>query len=272
MTNDLIATVASEYHWCHVRNFAVSLSRSGYQGRRIVFAHNCNDDAIRNLKALNFEIVPFEKQGELTVQRHALFADWLGEHPETRLAMLLDARDLVVQTDPTKWLDRNVRMKDAALFGASECMSIAAEPTNSKWIRSLYGTGTWLELRMHDVLCAGSLIGEAQAVRELASAIWRECQRLPQWGSDQAALNYLMRRDFSGMMRIPRNAEGLILTCSWVANSPANMPRFRPNLTDLEPDFRDGVLYPKGSQVPFAIVHQYDRDPAMQAAITFRLQ
>lgn len=268
---DVIATVACGYGWSHIRTFALSVARSGFTGRKIIFTADCDKD-IANAEQLGFDLIPFERGGDVTVQRHDLFAEWIAQHPETRFAMLLDSRDLVVQSDPSVWLAQHARMRDALIFAASECVPIGHEQTNGKWIRSLYGTGAWMELMPHDILCAGSLIGEAQAVRGLASAIWRECQRLPQWGSDQAALNYLARKDFAGIVRIPRNAEGLILTCSWIANTEDNTVKFRQYHTDQEPDFRDGVAYPKGSQVPFCILHQYDRDPVKREAVIARYQ
>lgn len=262
----------SGYHWCHVRNYAISLSRSCFKGRKVAFAHNCNDDALRGLKLLGFEIIPFDKSGELTVQRHWLFAEWLQQNRDTRFAMLLDARDLVVQTDPAIWLAANVS-DDALLFAASECLPIGKEPTNGKWIRELYDDAILTELGGEDVVCAGSLIGEAEAAKELALAIWQECQKRPAWGSDQAALNHLVRTPkFSAVTRIPKMSEGLILTCSWIANARENMSKFRPNLTDEEPDFCGGYSFPRGAIEPFAIVHQYDRDPVKQSGISARLQ
>ena len=159
------------------------------------------------------------------------------------------------------------------LFGASEFILYKNEFCNPEWIRKLYGEEMLATLQNEEVICAGTIAGEADAVHRIVSRIYESST--DRFGDDQAALNVLLRTEFKEEMRIPKVEEGFILTAGWwlIGNCNGNpdQPIGRNSLlVAAPPELRDGVAYPKGSDKPFALVHQYERGNAWNPSIRAR--
>jgi hypothetical protein len=151
------------------------------------------------------------------------------------------------------------------LWGASEAILYRDEFCNPEWIRKLYGEDTLKSLADEEVICAGTIAGESDAVYRIVSRIYASCT--DRFGDDQAALNVLLRTEFKNEMSIPRISEGFILTAGWwlVGDMNGYHEQFvgkRSMLRPTPPQLRDGIAYPFGSDKPFAIVHQYERGNA----------
>jgi hypothetical protein len=161
----------------------------------------------------------------------------------------------------------------AKLFGASEFILYRNEHCNPEWIKKLYGQATLDTLQNEEVICAGTIAGEADAVHRIVSRIYESST--DRFGDDQAALNVLLRTEFKDEMRIPTADEGFILTAGWwligsCSGNPDQVVGKRSFLAAQPPDLRDGVAYPCGSSTPFAIVHQYERGNAWRPSIDKR--
>ena len=110
----------------------------------------------------------------------------------------------------------------------------------------------------NDIICGGTIAGDAEAMRDLISGIYSlTCKNV----NDQTALQYLMRRSpFKEISRVPKNAEGFCATLSWQCG--AGKAKLGHALTDDIVFFDNAnvqVMTPD-HRTPFAIVHQYDRD------------
>lgn len=159
----------------------------------------------------------------------------------------------------------------ATLFGASEAILYRNEFCNPAWVDKLYGKETLDNLQNEEVICAGTIAGDVREVLRLVTRIFDSST--DRFGDDQAALNVLLRTEFKDVMRIPRIDEGFILTAGWwlIGNCNGNpdQPIGRNSmLVPTPPELRDGVAYPCGSDVPFCIVHQYERGTAWSPSIT----
>jgi hypothetical protein len=166
-----------------------------------------------------------------------------------------------------------MEQQTAKLFGASEAILYRDEFCNPAWIVKLYGQPTLDTLQHEEVICAGTIAGEADAVHRIVSRIYESST--DRFGDDQAALNVLLRTEFKSEMRIPRISEGFILTAGWWligdCNGNPDQPVGRRSLlVSTPPVLRDGVAYPNGSDKPFCIVHQYERGHAWSPSISKR--
>jgi hypothetical protein len=270
-SSDCVIGTGKGYGWASFKNYAVSLSQSGFRGRKVLLVCDITDVARDTLTKLGFELVEYKSTGNNTViERFRVLREWLRYNKSSiRYIIHCDVRDCVTQTDPSPWMEKQT----AKLFGASEAILYKNEFCNPSWIKKLYGQETLDTLQNEEVICAGTIAGEADAVYRIVSRIYESCT--DRFGDDQAALNVLLRTEFKEDMRIPSIGEGFILTAGWwlIGNCNGNpdQPIGRNSMLVTEPpQLKDGVAYPYGSDTPFCIVHQYERGNAWAPKISAR--
>jgi hypothetical protein len=268
-TNDCIIGTAKGYGWGSFKNYAVSLASSGFRGRKVLFVCDVTDAARAALKRLGFELVEYVSTGNNTViERFRILRDWLAANKSSlRYVIHCDIRDVVVQSDPSPWMEKQT----AKIFGASEAILYRNEFCNPEWIKKLYGEQTLASLANEEVICAGTIAGEADAVYRLVKRIYESST--DRFGDDQAALNVLLRTEFKDEMTIPQISEGFILTAGWWligdCNGNPDQPIGRNSmLVPTPPALKDGVAYPYESDKPFCVVHQYERGNAWAPKIS----
>jgi hypothetical protein len=277
-SSDAIIGVGINYSWREFNNYAISLDRCGFQGRRVLFVHNITDVARKALVNLGFELVEYTPKKVVVVDRFIAIHDWLErEQANLRYIILADVRDVVFQTDPSDWFEANAGT--AKIFGTSEFIFFRNESCNPFWVEQLYGRKV-LDglLAKEEVICAGTICGEVDAVKRLVLRIYQSST--DRHGDDQAALNYLLRTEFKSEMRIPTPEEGFVITVGWylIGTTSENLHQGehevgkRSNLRTNPPELRKGIVYPHGSNVPYCIVHQYERGTRWEPEINKQYQ
>ncbi len=258
-TNDVIIGSASNYNWWDFQNYAISLSRSGFRGRKVLFVHNISRVARETLVTLGFEIIDFTPtMNQIVVERFKILHNWLAKQEGLRYVIHCDVRDVVFQTDTSLWMEK----QSAKIFGTSEFIVYKDEACNPFWVEQLYGCTGLDTLRHEDVICAGTLCGEAETIKKLSLRIFESST--DRHGDDQAALNILLRTEFKDEMIIPEPADAFVLTAGWwlIGFQPDNADcpvGKRSRLQKMPPELKDGIAYPQASSIPFCIVHQYER-------------
>lgn len=271
-TNDAIIGTACDYSWHELQSYAISLSRSGFRGRKILFVHNISSFAREVLLKLGFEVLDYTpKLKNVVVDRFRNLSGWLATQSNLRYVIHCDVRDVVVQSDPSIWFDTQTDGKK--IWGTSEFIIYKDEACNPFWVEQLFGKAGLATLNQEDVVCAGTICGEADVVRRLTKRIFE--LSTDRFGDDQAALNVLLRTEFKDYMRIPGPEEGFALTAGWwlIGFFPDNADCAvgkRSKLVQTPPELRNGVAYPQGSTQPFCLVHQYDRGDRWIPAIARR--
>ena len=128
--------------------------------------------------------------------------------------------------------------------------------------KKLYGQSTLDTLQNEEVICAGTIAAEFETFKKLVARIYESCT--DRFGDDQAALNVLLRTEFKDVMSIPKHTDAFIGTIGWwlIGCHNGNIEQFvgkRSLIVDTPPQLRDGIVYPFGSEKPWAIIHQYER-------------
>src|ERR1700692_2432011 len=142
-TNDLIIGVLKNFSWEPVKAYALSLSRSGFKGTKLMCVNGINDELRRNLKTLGFVLVDFTEPEatfgwSFAVSRYAPAIEYVKRHlADLRYVIWGDVRDLVFQTDPSIWLEKH--MAPQRLLGCSEGVMIYDEVTNDSWVQQVSG-------------------------------------------------------------------------------------------------------------------------------------
>ena len=259
------ATAATFGAWSMLEPYAVSLSRSGFAGRKVMFIQNLSSESVLNLKTLGFDLIEFtdyvKDLDHWWYIKTLLAKRYFEDNKHTRYAMVLDCRDQVVQTNISSWLEKN--LAPHKLVACSECVPISFGRPNTQWITETFGRQEWLD--SYPVLCGGTYGGESASLLALLEALCGILQH--EKTNDQAALNYFCRvSPFKEIVKVPRMSEGFTCTCCQIA-VPYSLERNRSVLMDEEPVFRDGLVYPKGGDTPFCLVHQYDLNGGWNSAI-----
>jgi hypothetical protein len=178
--------------------------------------------------------------------RYLAFNQWLASATEVENVMLTDVRDVAFQADPFVGLD-----PDKLTVAAEEPHIIFGDDlTNTMWMTQCYGKEVARIFKGKAVLCSGTTLGGIETIREYLALMRVELERHrgPVFGRDQAAHNIVV----SNMRQasIVRNRQGLILTMG-------RMSGYRRN--------DDWTVLNDDGSIP-AVVHQYDRHPALLEA------
>ena len=269
---DVVMSVVRNHTWSQIAPYANSLVHSGFSGLKLMFVDGVDAAALTHLHALGFKTIPFHTEDParfVTRDRFVPVVAHMNAHcHEYRYAVWTDVRDVVFQSDPCAWLEKN--LSPHRLLGCSECVLVKSDPTgyNAIWLNNSFANDAEGHATVwdNDVICGGTIAGDAEAMRDLLRGIYElTCRSV----NDQTALQYLMRRSpFKEVSRIPKNSDGFCATLSWQCG--AGKEKLGHALTD------DCVFFDTASvqvmtpdrRTPFAIVHQYDRDGWWSQAYT----
>ena len=123
----------------------------------------------------------------------------------------------------------------ARLASAKEGWLIKNQGINDIWIKRLVSGDEYENLREQEVLCSGSIFGNADTMLKLFEAM---CSMFSpandMQGIDQGVFNVLMRRSpFNDISRAPDPEEGLVSTCGiFLADSDPNIWTIKPPVFD----------------------------------------
>ncbi len=275
--NDVvISAMRGSYKWSDLEPFVMSLHRSGFKGSRVMLVNGITEDLRAKFIDYGFYLVDYDstpecrKGGNYCFERFYPLNDFLlANSDKFRYIVHTDWRDVVVQTDPSLWLEKN--LGSSKIIGCGEGMLIEEEYYNDWWVKQATFPDTRLyeHTRKHEICCAGTLAGEYQAVSAVLRKTFEVLSTSPDKPNyaggitpliDQGVLNYLLREPpFAEITRVPSWDEGFVATVNWyIVHRWTNRP---------VPVLINGVLYPKEKSEPFSIVHQYDRDPLWNSEI-----
>jgi hypothetical protein len=268
--DDLILGVFANYSFSWLEAYMVSITRSKFRGRKVLIVWNIESEVRKKLIEYGFELVevPPQTKNEVVFAadffrvRDRLAYEFLKEHyQEFRFVFWMDIRDLVFQSDPSVWMEKN--LGSSRIVVASECIRIKDEQCNDGWVKAIFDPATYLRIREHEVLNAGTFAGYAENMRDV---FFRLCEIADHTTevAEQAALNFVLREpEFESVTKIPRLSEGFAAVGYGFGNELEHV------WTDQVPvlNKETGMLYPQGKVEPFAIVHQYDRNKAWAETI-----
>ena len=304
--------------WCGfeypgVEAYLVSIQRSGFTGRKVMLVWQIRLEVKKKLIEYGFEVIDIKPRPPEPFFHARMRLAWeylKAHHQEFRFVFWLDIKDLVLQSDPSVWMEEHIG--DAKIVGSTECVTIEQENTNQLWARTILGDAKYQAIKNAEVINCGTWAGEAEVMSEVFHQVHLGCTtyRGP-YPPCQIWLNYVLRqKPFVNMLRIPRWSEGFAACLHpvwWVDVREHCYPYLRdeyptidPNTAVLYPGVNDPSsecikfskmwrrtenfeLVPKVSGVPlgvecvsshsnkpFVIVHGYDRDWGMKWMFDFK--
>lgn len=274
---DLVMGLAAGYGEEELGPFLRSLrGPGGHRGPVALIALGVGQDAAAFLRAHGARPLPFLGLRAMPMSMNsarmfryldALLEAALGDGPDAAVpgrVLLADTRDVVFQADP-------FALAPVAGEGGAGRLRFHLEtgpalrdcPTNADWARRALGPGALAEFGDRPVACAGTLLGTSEAVAEYLVEMLALLLDVPFEhrfsGVDQAAHNAILwRGHVAGSLAVANGtAEALTVPANGLSAAGAR----------LDPD---GVVRAGEGCTTCAIVHQYDRDPALRAALRAR--
>jgi hypothetical protein len=160
--------------------------------------------------------------------------------------LIADARDTIFQSDP--FFEHKSYFKDSSIVVSEEFPNptLGNQDDNAFWIRSMFGESVLDNMSRYPIICAGAILSEGGIISELLEDINKMIiSNYIGWGTDQGAINYLLRGSFSDKVNVFEYSKG-----------PISHLGIAPRET-IHTDAQNRVLNSDGD--PFSIVHQYDR-------------
>jgi hypothetical protein len=320
---DLILGVFANFGFEYpgIEQYMVSIARSGYRGRKVLLCWNVPPPVRNMLIRCGYELVfvdpPAKETHELPcnffIHRMKVVAEYLSAHKnEFRFVFWLDIKDLVLQNNPSRWMEQH--KGNAKIIASTECVTIAQEETNAKWVNEVCGPDMYEQIKDEEVINGGTFAGEPDIMATVFDSTYQLIKDYKgPWPACQPTLNYVLRfPDIAKHVRIPRWTEGFAacLHPMWATGQKSGVewnPRdlCRQYLRDVPPafDMNTKLLYARGvtnpasmglgyvrwgaplnfiflketnpmftielidatpKDVPFCIVHGWDRDAGMK--------
>jgi hypothetical protein len=228
-----------------VEAYIESIKRSGFAGRKVMITWGLHPETREAFLAHGFEIVdvPWTSEPFFKARVRVAMEYLRDHHQEFRWVHWLDIKDLILQSDPSVWIDEHVW--EHSIIGSTESVTISQESTNWLWATSILGEARANEIRDCVVLNGGSWSATAEAMSEIFNQVHPLCQAYGgPYPPCQISMAYVINTMFGKDFYTPHLSESYAF-CGHPFWSPWRTPCF-PYLRDAAPvlDVRTCTLYP----------------------------
>jgi hypothetical protein len=159
----------------------------------------------------------------------------------------------VWQTNPTEWLSQNLKSE---IIVASECIKNEDEPWAHKNIHEGFGPIFWESIKSNTIANVGVIAGKHQSVKDLLMLNWLVSQAGDtRHFTDQSALNLIVNNTLL-KDKIEVNSDFALQVDTLTKDA-----RFEKKIYSIE----NGIVM--NGEVPYVLVHQYDRNEELKKLI-----
>ncbi len=270
---DCVVGCVAGHGWDEVKIWARSLGASGFAGRKVALVRDpapglANALAAEGVEVVDFSPVPAAASShvERFRQLHRYLLGLRRQGVVYRWVVATDVRDVCFQRDPLSFL---ARLDPPRLVLSREGLPYRHAAWNAGNMVDAFGPETLEALAEAAPNNVGVLAGPHQAMEGLALLIAHLTRASAGGGADQAALN-MLTEGLASALWVHRAGSAEPWACqAGVMADPNRIDGNRPHLLGPEPSWRDGRAVTAAGE-PYAILHQYDRVPAWQAAVRAR--
>jgi hypothetical protein len=242
-----------------IKPYVESIHQSGFKGRKVMMVYDIPQETIDYLKSKGWDLYQNELQQHIILQRFRDIYKLLQSFGD-EIIIWTDVKDVIFQTDPTKWIEENM---DGEIMSFSECVIFK----DDEWACVNAGTSfpmEWEWLQHKPSYCAGTIVGEADYLKDLFIDIyrWSMTTSNPDQLSDQAAYNILINlNQFNDVVQFVTQEEGFVTQLGTVL---VKKDVFGDKLLEPTPIVDDNFTIRNQKGEPFCLVHQYDRLPVLK--------
>jgi hypothetical protein len=267
---DLIISAYTNYDWSKLKYWANSIDRCGFTGDKVMIVYNSDPATVQKLVDLGFKIWAFNRDSTtgnffwpteliIVVQRFYHMWYYLNQLPDDhyRYVITTDAKDVVFQTNPVKWLENNLGNKD--IVASCESIRYMHEPWGDDNLNGSYPM-VHQQMRKNPIWNCGVQAGRQRAIKELWLHIWLMCKAGGRPNPDQAAYNVLLdTKAWSEITKFSMSEDGWACQAGTTVD-PKKINDYRSHLLEAEPVWHDGLAKTSQNHT-HSILHQWDRIP-----------
>jgi len=277
---DIVVGSITDYSFDKIRPWVNSLDRCGFDGVKLMLCYNIDYDTTEELTKRNYSIIAFSKDEanktftypkpfSIVVER--FFHMWLFLKPyagKFNRLIATDVKDVVFQTNPSEWLDKN--LKDKKINVACESIRYKDEEWGKNNLTKSFGSYVYSSMENNLIFNAGTLSGNFDTMRDLFLNVYLLCNGTSHWvdgggGPDQAALNVLLNIEpYKNITNFAMSESGYAAQLG--TTGPQIKSSYGKFLVEKSPILIDDMVCTSDG-TPFSIVHQYDRVPEWKTLI-----
>lgn len=295
MMKDLIIGGATHYTWDQLKYWVNSIKSSGFTGDIVVVSGNMEKRTQDILAEKGVEVIPYDnvnyspngsfesafssipvapnhtmKTVAAHVERFFYIWKYLNDRSKHRFVITTDTRDVVFQTNPVEWLEKNLGMRD--FVAPSEGIRYKDEPWNHQNMFEAFGPYFQNLHEYNTVYNVGVLGGQREYITALTSMIYHMSLYRPAPIVDQAVFNFLLNlAPWSHNTYFAENSD------AWAAQMACTigpvrsgygpvshlyhdkLEKYQEIYLDHQPILNDDGTVSTAHNELFSIVHQYDR-------------
>jgi len=262
---DVVVGFITGYKFDKIKPWVNSLDRCGFTGDKYMVCYDIDYDVMNELASRNYKVIKADlNDSNVVLSRFKdlwhLFTNVIDK--DYRYLITTDVKDVVFQTNPSEWLEKNIG--DKKINVASESIHYKNEAWGDNNLRLSFGDIIHKNVRENLIVNAGTISGDFRTILDLALNIYFFCGRSPEHvqgggGPDQAALNVLLSLEpYKSILNIATSESGYAAQLG--TTGPQVQDRFQEFLVESVPTLKDDVVC-TSTGIPFSIVHQYDRTP-----------
>ena len=280
---DMVIGAITNYSFEHIKNWVVSLDRSGFSGAKVLLCYNIKASVAEELSSRGYVIFAFKQNaetkdleyvGDFNIVRERFLHMWyflnrVEEKADYRYLISTDVKDVIFQRNPTEWLEQH--LDPFKINVACESIRYRDEPWGQHNLYKSFGSLLYDSHKDNYVYNAGTLSGSFAYLVDFFLPIYLACGGAPMnvpggGGADQAALNLLIHtKSIHEITRFTSASE------PWAAQlgttkDPSKIEVFRSLISEAEPIMKDGLVCTPAGE-PYHLVHQYDRVPEWKTII-----
>jgi hypothetical protein len=271
--DDLVITAVSEYGYEKLKPWVMSLNECGFTGRKAIICFNILDDTIEKLIDEDIEIIlAANKRNNSNTGyvyadgftyhvpkfRHLMNWFFLRQMKDIRYVISTDCADVVFQSNPSEWLEKNIG--DKKLNYGGESLKYENEPWGYDNMLTSFGPTIQEYMKSRPIYNAGSMAGEFQTFVDFSLAVYLSIMNNKNPMPDQAGVNLLLSLEpYKSITKFNSHDSNWACQCGTTVD-PNKIDSFRPFLLSPEPKFRDGYAYTSTGE-KYVLVHQYNRVP-----------
>jgi len=277
---DIVVGCITGYDFEKIKPWVNSLDRCGFDGTKAMICYNVDYETAEELVKRDYTVLAFKKNDEekrfeyrdqfsIVVERFLhlwyLLKRFQGQY---RYIVTTDVKDVIFQTNPSEWLEKNIGDKEINV--ACESIRYRDEDWGNHNLLKSFGN------MIHDhnvnnlIYNAGTISGKFETMVDLFLNIYMLCNSTNHWidgggGPDQAALNVLLNmKPYKDITNFAMSEDGYAAQLG--TTGPQVAGKYADKLVEKSPILLDNMICTSDGK-PFSIVHQYDRVPEWKEII-----
>lgn len=293
MVKDIIIGGASNYSWDQLKYWINSIKKSGFTGDVNLVATNISKETIDMLTSKGVILSLYGQRqedgsfkavsnGAPHVERFFYMWNVLNQldKKDYRHVITTDTRDVVFQLNPSSWLEKNLMGRK--IVCSSEGLKYKDEPWGNKNLQDVFGPFFHNILKEEVIYNVGTIAGDFEQVKDLLLMIFQMSINRPVPIVDQAVFNFLVNHQpYKDIILRTTNDKGWAIQLGTtihavepgsgdlgfrIKNNTTDKILYMVNYVDEQPILNNDYIT-SADGLPFAIVHQYDRVPALKNRI-----